>query len=30
MAVDFFLKLDGIQGESVDSNHSNEIAIMSL
>jgi type VI secretion system secreted protein Hcp len=29
MAVDFFLKVDGIQGESVDANHKNEIKIMS-
>lgn len=29
MAVDFFLKLDGIDGESADSNHKNEIQIMS-
>jgi type VI secretion system secreted protein Hcp len=30
MAVDYFLKLsDGIDGESVDSNHKNEIEIMS-
>jgi type VI secretion system secreted protein Hcp len=29
MAVDYFLKLDGIQGESVDSNHKDEIQIMS-
>jgi len=30
MAVDFFLKLDGIDGESVDSKHSNEITVMSF
>jgi type VI secretion system secreted protein Hcp len=29
MAVDYFLKLDGIQGESVDANHKDEIQIMS-
>jgi type VI secretion system secreted protein Hcp len=29
MAVDYFLKLDGIQGESADQNHKNEIQIMS-
>jgi type VI secretion system secreted protein Hcp len=29
MAVDYFLKLDGMQGESVDSNHKDEIQIMS-
>lgn len=29
MAVDYFLKLDAIDGESVDSNHKNEIQIMS-
>jgi len=29
MAVDYFLKLDGIQGESVDDKHKNEIQIMS-
>ena len=29
MAVDYFLKLDGIEGESADSNHKNEIQIMS-
>jgi type VI secretion system secreted protein Hcp len=29
MAVDYFLKLDGIQGESVDANHKNEIQILS-
>jgi type VI secretion system secreted protein Hcp len=27
MAVDYFFKLDGIQGESVDSNHKNEIRL---
>jgi type VI secretion system secreted protein Hcp len=30
MAVDFFLKLDGIDGESVDTNHKNEIQILSF
>ena len=29
MAVDYFLKLDGIEGESADSNHKNEIQLMS-
>jgi type VI secretion system secreted protein Hcp len=29
MAVDYFLKLDGIQGESVDANHKDEIQIVS-
>jgi len=29
MAVDYFLKLEGIQGESVDTKHKNEIQIMS-
>jgi type VI secretion system secreted protein Hcp len=29
MAVDYFLKLDGVQGESQDDNHKNEIQIMS-
>ena len=29
MAVDYFLKLDGIQGESDDANHKNDIQIMS-
>jgi type VI secretion system secreted protein Hcp len=29
MAVDYFLKLDGIDGESQDSNHKNQIQIMS-
>ncbi len=29
MAVDYFLKLDGIQGESADTNHKDEIQIMS-
>jgi type VI secretion system secreted protein Hcp len=29
MAVDYFLKLDGIQGESVDANHKDEIQILS-
>jgi type VI secretion system secreted protein Hcp len=29
MAVDYFLKLDGIQGESVDAKHKNEIQILS-
>ena len=30
MAVDYFLKLDGIQGESVDEKHKDEIQIMSF
>ena len=30
MAVDYFLKLDGIQGESVDDKHKDEIQIMSF
>jgi type VI secretion system secreted protein Hcp len=30
MAVDYFLKLDGIDGESSDSNHKNEIQLMSF
>lgn len=30
MAVDFFLKLDGIPGESVDANHKDEIGVMSF
>lgn len=30
MAVDFFLKLDGIQGESHDSNHKDEIGVLSF
>lgn len=29
MAVDYFLKLDGIQGESVDDKHKNEIQLLS-
>jgi type VI secretion system secreted protein Hcp len=29
MAVDFFLKLDGINGEATDQNHTNEINILS-
>ena len=29
MAVDFFLKLDAINGESLDSHHTNEIGILS-
>jgi len=29
MAVDFFLKLDGINGEATDQNHKNEIGILS-
>ena len=29
MAVDYFLKLDGIQGESADDKHKNEIQILS-
>jgi type VI secretion system secreted protein Hcp len=30
MAVDFFLKLDGINGESADDKHKNEITVMSF
>jgi type VI secretion system secreted protein Hcp len=30
MAVDYFLKLDGIQGESVDSNHKDWIQLLSF
>lgn len=30
MAVDYFLKLDGIQGESTDQHHKNEIQVMSF
>jgi type VI secretion system secreted protein Hcp len=30
MAVDFFLKLDAINGESVDQNHKDEIGVMSF
>lgn len=30
MAVDYFLKLDGVQGESADANHKDEIQIMSF
>ncbi len=30
MAVDFFLKLDGIDGESQDDKHKNEITVMSF
>ena len=30
MAVDYFLKLDGIQGESEDTNHKNEIKLNSF
>jgi type VI secretion system secreted protein Hcp len=30
MAVDYFLKLDSIQGESADVNHKNEIQLMSF
>jgi len=30
MAVDFFLKLDGIDGESVDEKHKNEISVLSF
>ncbi|HEU5341492.1 type VI secretion system tube protein Hcp [Edaphobacter sp.] len=30
MAVDYFLKLDGIQGESQESNHKNEIQLLSF
>jgi type VI secretion system secreted protein Hcp len=29
MAVDFFLKLDGINGEATDQNHKNEISVLS-
>lgn len=29
MAVDFFLKLDGINGEATDQNHKNEISLLS-
>jgi type VI secretion system secreted protein Hcp len=29
MAVDFFLKLDGINGEATDQNHTNEITVLS-
>jgi type VI secretion system secreted protein Hcp len=29
MAVDYYLKLDGIQGEAQDSNHKNEIQLLS-
>lgn len=29
MAVDFFLKLDGINGEATDQNHKNEIGVLS-
>ena len=29
MAVDFYLKLDGIQGESVDENHKDQITLLS-
>jgi type VI secretion system secreted protein Hcp len=29
MAVDFFLKLDGVEGESVDDNYKNQIQILS-
>jgi type VI secretion system secreted protein Hcp len=29
MAVDYFLKLDGVEGESTDSKHKNEIDVMS-
>ncbi|WP_263379313.1 Hcp family type VI secretion system effector [Granulicella paludicola] len=29
MAVDFFLKLDGINGEAMDENHKNEIRLLS-
>ena len=28
MAVDYFLKLDGIQGESVDEHHKNDIQVL--
>jgi type VI secretion system secreted protein Hcp len=30
MAVDYFLKIDSIQGESVDSNHKNEVQLLSF
>lgn len=30
MANDMFLKIDGIDGESVDSTHTNEIELLSL
>ncbi len=30
MAVDYFLKIDGIQGESQDSNHKDEIQLLSF
>jgi type VI secretion system secreted protein Hcp len=30
MAVDFYLKLDGIQGEATDANHPNEISVLSF
>jgi type VI secretion system secreted protein Hcp len=30
MAVDYYLKLDGIQGEAADANHKNEIQILSF
>ena len=30
MAVDFFLKVDGIEGESKDSKHQNEIDVLEL
>ena len=30
MAVDYFLKLDGIQGESADEKHKDEIQLMSF
>lgn len=30
MAVDYFLKLDSIQGESVDQNHKDEITVLSF
>ncbi|MBV9275688.1 MAG: type VI secretion system tube protein Hcp, partial [Verrucomicrobia bacterium] len=30
MAVDYFLKIDGIEGESKDSKHQNEIEIGSF
>ncbi|MGB7991069.1 MAG: type VI secretion system tube protein Hcp, partial [Candidatus Methylophosphatis roskildensis] len=29
MAVDFFLKIDGIEGESADSKHKKEIDVLS-
>ena len=29
MPVDFFLRIDGIEGESVDDRHKNEIEVLS-